>query len=116
MTGGACAVSHCSGRALTFYYESHSFTPDIFDVSDIHAIRTAGTIILMIAYGYPVKEHDDPIVDIVEAAVEGFSESMEPGAYLVDMIPSCKSLFLPGALLWMPTTSSFLPANSAIRS
>ena len=48
----------------------------------------------MISHGYSVKEYDDPIVDIVEAAVSQFSECVEPGAYLVDMVPLCKSLFL----------------------
>ena len=70
----------------------------------------------MISYGYPVKEHDDPIVDIVEASVKGFSESMEPGTYLVDMIPSRKPLSLPDALLWIPTTSSLLSTSSTIRA
>jgi len=41
----------------------------------------------MISHGYLVKEQDDPIVDVVEAAVSGFSECLEPGAYLVDVIP-----------------------------
>ena len=69
----------------------------------------------MISHGYQVKEHDDPIVDIVGAAVNGFSDTAEPGAYLVDMIPLRKSFFLPGALLEMPTPS-FLSTNSAIRA
>lgn len=50
--------------------------------------RTTGAIILMIAYGYSIDEQDDPLVDSVEAAVKGFSESLEPGAYLVDLIPA----------------------------
>jgi hypothetical protein len=81
----------------------------------IRAIRTAGIIILMMAYGYSVKENNDPLVDVVEAAVNGFSECMEPGAYLVDMIPFRKSPFLP-VLLGMPKTSSFLFTDSAIRA
>ena len=48
----------------------------------------------MISHGYPVKEHDDPIVDLVEAAVSGFSECLEPGAYLVDVIPPRKPRLL----------------------
>jgi len=52
-----------------------------------------GSIILMISHGYSVKEHDDPFVDVVEAAVNGFSECTEPGAYLVDIIPLRKSQF-----------------------
>jgi len=47
----------------------------------------------MISHGYAVKEYDDPIVDVVEAAMNQFSELIEPGAYLVDMVPLCKSLF-----------------------
>jgi len=66
--------------------------PDISDIL-VLLIRTAGAIILMISHGYSVKEHDDPIVDMVEAAVSQFSECVEPGAYLVDMVPLCKSLF-----------------------
>jgi len=47
----------------------------------------------MISHGYAVKEYDDPIVDIVEAAMRGFSELIVPGVYLVDTVPLCKSLF-----------------------
>ena len=42
----------------------------------------------MITYGYSVKENDDPYMKIVEAAVDGFSETLRPGAFLVDTIPS----------------------------
>ena len=41
----------------------------------------------MIGYGYSVKESDDPYVEIVEAGVDGFSETLRPGAFLADMIP-----------------------------
>ncbi|KAF9647047.1 cytochrome P450 [Thelephora ganbajun] len=66
----------------------------------VHQIRkTTGTIILMISHGYTVKEHDDPIVDLVEAAVNGFSECTEPGAFLVDMVPLLRHVpgWFPGA-------------------
>jgi len=43
----------------------------------------------MISHGYVVKEHDDPIVDVVEAASDQGSDLLEPGAFLVDMIPLC---------------------------
>jgi hypothetical protein len=49
---------------------------------------------LMIAYGYPVNDKNDPYVALVEASVNGFSESLEPGAFLVDVIPARESLFL----------------------
>ena len=42
----------------------------------------------MMAYGYSVKEHDDPLVQVVETSMNGFSETLEPGAFLVDTIPS----------------------------
>jgi len=47
----------------------------------------------MISHGYVVKEYNDPIVDIVEAAMIQASELLEPGAFLVDMVPLCKSPF-----------------------
>jgi len=61
--------------------------------------KTTGTIILMISYGYSVKERDDPIVDLVEASVNGFSACMEPGAFLVDMVPLLRYVpdWFPGA-------------------
>ena len=60
----------------------------------------AGAIILMISHGYSVKEYDDPIVDVVEAAVSQFSECVEPGAYLVDMVPLCKLPFPCRPITW----------------
>ena len=48
----------------------------------------------MISYGYPLKENDDPIVNVVEAATSQFSECLEPGAFMVDMIPLRKPRFL----------------------
>lgn len=47
----------------------------------------------MIARGYSVKEHKDPFVDVVEAVVKGFSESLEPAAYLVGVVPPRESSF-----------------------
>ena len=54
--------------------------------------RTAGAITLRIAYGYEVKEHNDPFVEIADKATEQFSLATEPGAYLVDVSPMCKYL------------------------
>ena len=47
-----------------------------------------GVITLVVTYGYSVKEGYDPYVEIVEAGVDGFSETLRPGAFLVDTIPS----------------------------
>ena len=48
----------------------------------------------MISYGYSINEHEDPLVELVEAAVNEFSEALEPGTFLVDIIPSRKLRFL----------------------
>jgi len=54
----------------------------------------------MISHGYAVKEYDDPIVDVVETAVSQFSECVEPGAFLVDLVPLRKSLFFSSIHHW----------------
>ena len=51
---------------------------------------TVGAIVLHIAYGYEVKEHDDPFVELADKATEQFSLATEPSAYLVDVLPMCK--------------------------
>ena len=66
-----------------------------------------GAIILMISHGYPVKEQDDPLVNVAEAAVSAFSKCLEPGAYLVDMIPLRESLFLYCAPIWITIVPPF---------
>ena len=43
----------------------------------------------MMTYGYSVKEDDDPYVEVVDAAMDSMSETAVPGAFLVDVIPSC---------------------------
>ena len=53
-------------------------------------LRTTGAIVLMMTYGYPVQENDDPYVEIVDAAVNGLVEVSLPGIFLVDSIPSCE--------------------------
>ena len=54
--------------------------------------RSAGAIILRIVYGYEVVEGDDPFVSLVNKAMEQFSLSISPGAFLVDLVPSCTFL------------------------
>ena len=53
-------------------------------------LRATGAIVLMMTYGYPVQENDDPYVEIVDAAVNGLVEVSLPGIFLVDSIPSCE--------------------------
>ena len=65
----------------------------------------------MIAYGYSVKEQNDPFVPVVEAAVNGFSESLEPGAFLVDVIPSRESTLPPFSHRWGMLTIPAIPTR-----
>ncbi|KAE8155236.1 cytochrome P450 [Aspergillus avenaceus] len=67
----------------------------------IQHIRTeAGAVILKIAYGYTIEPHGrDPLVDLVNEAMDGFSVGGTPGTWLVDTIPILKYLptWFPGA-------------------
>jgi hypothetical protein len=46
-----------------------------------------------IAYGIKVKETNDEYIHIAEGALEGTSEAAIPGAFLVDQIPWCMSVY-----------------------
>ena len=61
--------------------------------------RTAGAIILKLVYGYEIKESDDPLVDLVDTAMNQFSLSIAPGAFLVDIFPLLRYIpsWVPGA-------------------
>ena len=69
-------------------YDSKSAWRSIFCVNLIYFDRTAGAIIMRIAYGYRVKENNDPFLTGVEIAVEQFSLSTAPGGFLVNLVPS----------------------------
>ncbi|KZS91050.1 cytochrome P450 [Sistotremastrum niveocremeum HHB9708] len=53
---------------------------------------TANAIILRIVYGYTIAEEKDPLTKIVEDAMDTFSRSTEPGAWIVDFIPPLQHL------------------------
>ncbi|KAI1636259.1 cytochrome P450 [Biscogniauxia mediterranea] len=64
-----------------------------------HIRAEAGAIILKIAYGYKVDQHNqDPFVALADNALEQFSLASVPGAWLVDTVPALKYLpeWLPG--------------------
>lgn len=74
------------------------------EASEIKANRessdsTAGAIILKISHGYEVQEKNDPFVELADRAVDQFSLSTSPGAFLVDFIPSLAKLpdWVPGS-------------------
>jgi hypothetical protein len=53
----------------------------------------AGAIILKITYGYTIEpQQQDPLVELVDSALEQFAAATVPGAWLVDMIPARKSV------------------------
>lgn len=59
--------------------------------------RLVGAIVLKIAYGYEVREEQDPIVDAVDRATDQFALITSPGAFLADVFPALQ--YLPS---WMP--------------
>ncbi|KAJ8126114.1 hypothetical protein O1611_g7525 [Lasiodiplodia mahajangana] len=72
-------------------------TPELF----LDHIRTeAGAIILKMVYGYTVEPHKpDPLVQLVDEALEQFALSTVPGSWFVDIIPALK--YVPE---WVPGT------------
>ncbi|KAK0479586.1 cytochrome P450 [Armillaria novae-zelandiae] len=56
--------------------------------------RTTGAISLRIIYGYEVQEEEDLFVELAEQDMHQFSLSVTSGRFLVNLIPSCKSLDL----------------------
>ncbi|KAI1308260.1 cytochrome protein [Xylaria venustula] len=64
-----------------------------------HIKTEAAAIILKIVYGYTVDPHKpDPLVELVDEAMEQFSAAVVPGAWLVDVMPVLKYIpdWLPG--------------------
>ncbi|KZV73911.1 cytochrome P450 [Peniophora sp. CONT] len=63
--------------------------------------QAAGSFMLLVTYGYevPLDSHSDPLVHIVERAMEGFSRASEPGAFWVDYLPLLRYVpaWIPGA-------------------
>ncbi|KAG2106491.1 cytochrome P450 [Suillus cothurnatus] len=62
-----------------------------------HIRHTAGAIILRISHGYEVKENNDPFIDLADRAMDHFSRSSAPGAFMVDIVP-----FLANIPEWFP--------------
>ncbi|KAI5118227.1 hypothetical protein M0805_000723 [Coniferiporia weirii] len=63
-----------------------------------HIRNTAGAIILKISYGYTTTPRDsDPLVDLADASLSVFSDSIVPGKWVVDTFPFLR--FIPD---WVP--------------
>ena len=83
-------------------------------------------MILNIVYGYNIeREERDPLVDVIEKAIEHFGKAIEPGAWLVDIFPFRKHSFCRSTILQQTSTDSrksktcrivsFLPFPQVIR-
>ena len=61
--------------------------------------RNFGGLALTIAYGLPIREHDDPHLALAEEALRTVSAAVVPGAFLVDFMPFLKYVpeWMPGA-------------------
>jgi len=70
-----------------------SFRPTGNSVNIKNTSRTAGSTILLLAYGYQVTTDDDLMVRVAEQAMEGFALASEPNAFMVDNFPFCKLVF-----------------------
>ncbi|KAF8187480.1 cytochrome P450 [Pholiota molesta] len=96
-TASAMARFHPSGEL-----EAHKFLRRVLATPDDlagHVRHTAGALILRIAYGYKVKEKDDPFVNTADVAMEQFGLSTAPGGFLVNLVPALKHIpaWFPGA-------------------
>jgi hypothetical protein len=58
----------------------------------LNSRSTASAIILRISHGYEAKGNNDPFVDLADRAVDQFSRSTVPGAFMVDIVPLCKTI------------------------
>ncbi|KAA1477980.1 cytochrome P450 [Dentipellis sp. KUC8613] len=72
-------------------------TPQLFRQ---HLRLNAGAIILKISHGYNAQGNDDPFIRLAALAAHQFSQSMRPGAFLVDIFPMLR--FVPD---WVPGTA-----------
>ncbi|KAJ7580221.1 cytochrome P450 [Mycena floridula] len=61
--------------------------------------RTAGSIIMQLAYGIEVQDDSDPFIELIEEANDNFSAATTPGAFAVDFVPSLRYIpsWFPGA-------------------
>jgi hypothetical protein len=58
--------------------------------------REAGAVILKIAYGYTAEPFEkDPLIGMAGDAMDKFARAAVPGAFMVDIMPFCKSHVCP---------------------
>ncbi|KAG5349725.1 hypothetical protein C0989_002160, partial [Termitomyces sp. Mn162] len=66
---------------------------------DQHIRHTPRAIITRIAYGYEIKEKNDPFVELINKAISQFIITTKPGRYMVDFLPQLRHVpaWFPGA-------------------
>ncbi|KXN85117.1 O-methylsterigmatocystin oxidoreductase [Leucoagaricus sp. SymC.cos] len=62
-----------------------------------HLRHNAASVIMGVVYGIKVSPHDDKYISVAETALDGMARAANPGAFLVDIIPSLR--YVPS---WMP--------------
>lgn len=50
--------------------------------------RCAAGIILQMGYGYQVKDGADPMVQLINRALDGLTAAATPGSFFVDIVPA----------------------------
>ena len=62
-------------------------------------ISLIGAIFMKISYGIDVQEFHDPHISLTEESLDGITEALIPGAFLVDFFPIMKYVpsWFPGA-------------------
>lgn len=62
---------------------------DSFIETDLlHEYSYSGSVILKVTYGYQTQPTNDPFLVLAKQVMNAFSEASQPGAWLVDLIPS----------------------------
>ncbi|PPJ52394.1 hypothetical protein CBER1_09786 [Cercospora berteroae] len=77
--------------------------------------KEAGSVILDLAYGYTAEpDANDPLVDLIETALEQISVASQPGAWAVDFFPWLRFVpdWFPGTA-WKRTGKEFAAAADA---
>ncbi|KAJ7496794.1 cytochrome P450 [Mycena latifolia] len=91
------AYNHIFEQATHAYLRNLLQSPSLWKE---HGYRYAGAIVLEIAYGYHADDRDDPLVKLVDEAMDQFSEMTAPNAFAVDAFPFLR--FVPQ---WFPGAS-----------
>jgi hypothetical protein len=55
--------------------------------------RNSAAIVLNLAYGWKVTQNDDYFIRVLEEGIVLNANLMEPGRWLVEAIPLCRSTF-----------------------